>query len=167
MSRRTSRSACGFMAVTSWPLKRTSPALGSISRKMQRPVVDLPQPDSPTMPRVSPAAMLKLTPSTACTRSTSRLSSPPLIGKYLVKPLTCKSSGAWSGAWLIASDACAAWGKEAVSDVISRSGKPPGDPMPVHAARASRTRNGRWRADTGAQSGNRGEEGSTWAQSRE
>ena len=29
---------------------------------MQRPVVDLPQPDSPTRPSVSPAAISKLTP---------------------------------------------------------------------------------------------------------
>ena len=42
-------------AVTSAPLNQTSPELGSISRRMQRPVVDLPQPDSPTSPSVSPA----------------------------------------------------------------------------------------------------------------
>ena len=34
--------------------KRISPAVGSISRMMQRPVVDLPQPHSPTRPSVSP-----------------------------------------------------------------------------------------------------------------
>src|SRR4051794_22637671 len=38
---------------------------------MQRPRVDLPQPDSPTSPRVSPRASWSETPSTA--RSTSRL----------------------------------------------------------------------------------------------
>ena len=32
---------------------------------MQRPVVDLPQPDSPTSPSVSPAIIEKLTPATA------------------------------------------------------------------------------------------------------
>ena len=31
-------------------------------------VIDLPQPDSPTRPTVSPASMLMLTPSTALTR---------------------------------------------------------------------------------------------------
>ena len=59
------------------PSNQTSPAVGSISRRMQRPVVDLPQPDSPTRPSVSPAAMSKLTRSTACTRSSSRENSPP------------------------------------------------------------------------------------------
>ena len=34
---------------------------------MQRPVVVLPQPDSPTRPSVSPRRIEKLTPSTACT----------------------------------------------------------------------------------------------------
>ena len=66
-SRRSSRSWSESMAVTLRPSNQTSPALGSISRRMHRPVVDLPQPDSPTRPRVSPAAMLKLTPSTART----------------------------------------------------------------------------------------------------
>ena len=34
---------------------------------MQRPVVVLPQPDSPTRPSVSPRRIVKLTPSTART----------------------------------------------------------------------------------------------------
>jgi hypothetical protein len=33
------------MRLTSAPLNQTSPELGSIRRRMQRPVVDLPQPD--------------------------------------------------------------------------------------------------------------------------
>ena len=41
--------------MTSRPSNQTSPALGSIRRRMQRPVVVLPQPDSPTRPSVSPA----------------------------------------------------------------------------------------------------------------
>jgi hypothetical protein len=67
MSRRSARNALLSILFTSAPLNRISPELGSISRRMQRPVVDLPQPDSPTRPRVSPGAMSKLTPSTACT----------------------------------------------------------------------------------------------------
>ena len=55
-------------AVTLRPSNQISPAVGSISRRMQRPVVDLPEPDSPTSPSVSPLAMSKLTLSTACTR---------------------------------------------------------------------------------------------------
>ena len=36
------------------PSKRIVPAVGSSSRSIRRAVVDLPQPDSPTMPSVSP-----------------------------------------------------------------------------------------------------------------
>jgi len=43
----------------------------------------LPQPDSPTTPRVSPFWRLKLTSSTACT-----LPRPPFRGKYFV---TCRA----------------------------------------------------------------------------
>ena len=38
------------------PSKRTVPALGVIRCMSRRAVVDLPQPDSPTMPSVSPAS---------------------------------------------------------------------------------------------------------------
>ena len=37
------------------PSNRTSPEVGSISRRMHRPVVVLPLPDSPTRPKISPA----------------------------------------------------------------------------------------------------------------
>src|SRR5256885_17248917 len=47
------------------------PEVGSTSRRMQRPRVLLPEPDSPTNPKVSPARMSNETPSTART-------SPPL-----------------------------------------------------------------------------------------
>jgi hypothetical protein len=66
-------------AVTSLPSNQTSPEVGSIRRRMQRPVVLLPQPDSPTRPSVSPAIRSKLTPLTAWTLSTSRPSQPPVI----------------------------------------------------------------------------------------
>ena len=52
---------------------------------MQRPSVDLPQPDSPTRPSVSPSATLSVTSSTACTRATSRESTPFRIGKYFFR----------------------------------------------------------------------------------
>ncbi len=61
---------------------------------MQRPVVDLPQPDSPTSPSVSPALISNDTPSTAWTRATSREKSPPLIGKYLTRFRTLSSGSA-------------------------------------------------------------------------
>ena len=44
---------------------------------MQRAIVDLPQPDSPTTPSVSPAFTVKLTPSTALTAPTSLLEDEP------------------------------------------------------------------------------------------
>ncbi len=41
------------------------PLVGSTMRMSALPVVDLPQPDSPTSPSVSPSKMSKLTPATA------------------------------------------------------------------------------------------------------
>src|SRR5262245_65026713 len=43
------------------------PPLGSTSRTRLRATVDLPQPDSPTSPKVEPASTAKETPSTART----------------------------------------------------------------------------------------------------
>ena len=58
-----------------------------------RPVVDLPQPDSPTSARVSPGATSKLTPSTARTVPTALWKTMPrFTGKCLVRPAT-ESSG--------------------------------------------------------------------------
>src|ERR1700736_853401 len=55
-----------------------------------RAVVDLPQPDSPTIPTVSPLAIENDTSSTA--RTVLLLpNSPPRTGKCLVRPLTCSS----------------------------------------------------------------------------
>ena len=42
------------------PLKMICPDVGVSSRVIIRPVVDLPQPDSPTRPRLSPAFRSKL-----------------------------------------------------------------------------------------------------------
>src|ERR1700680_2050155 len=51
---------------------------------MHRARVDLPQPVSPTSPRVSPRRTSRLTPSTACTTSRLRRNScPDRSGKYL------------------------------------------------------------------------------------
>ena len=46
--------------------------VGSISRRMQRPVVLLPLPDSPTRPNISPSSIVKLTSSTALTTEGGR-----------------------------------------------------------------------------------------------
>ena len=46
---------------------RTAPLVGSTSRATQRATVDLPEPDSPTMPSVSPRRTVRETSLTALT----------------------------------------------------------------------------------------------------
>src|SRR5258708_24407016 len=70
------------------PWNGTGPAVRSCRRAMHLASVDLPPPDSPTSPSVSPARTSRLTSSTACTRATSRARIPFLIGKYF---LTCSA----------------------------------------------------------------------------
>src|ERR1700754_4487987 len=67
-----------------------SPASRAIRCINSRAVVDLPQPDSPTMPTVSPLAMENDTSSTARTVLLAPNSSPS-TGKCLVSPTTCSS----------------------------------------------------------------------------
>src|ERR1043165_7327621 len=80
-SRRQARSPPFPIAVTSRSSKVTSPLVGSIKRRMQRPVVDLPQPDSPTSPNVSPRKISNVTLSTA-------RSGPSSVGKCLTSDCT-------------------------------------------------------------------------------
>ena len=67
------------------------PSVGSMARKISRPVVVLPQPDSPTRPSVSPWRMKKSTPSTARTCPTTRRSKPRWMGKCFFKLRTSSS----------------------------------------------------------------------------
>src|SRR5688572_24300171 len=84
------------------PSKRREPAVGrSRSRKSLASVV-LPEPDSPTMPRVSPSATCTLTPSRALIHPCAQPTLKPLVaGKYLFRPIPCSSmSGSgirWGG----------------------------------------------------------------------
>ena len=64
------------------------PLSGSVSLRIERPVVDLPQPDSPTSARVSPARKVKETFSTAWTRPETLPNRPERIGKRVVRPET-------------------------------------------------------------------------------
>src|SRR5215469_13057312 len=48
------------------PSKRISPLVGGRSPSIMRASVDLPQPDSPTSPRISPLRTVSETPLTAC-----------------------------------------------------------------------------------------------------
>src|ERR1041385_3875848 len=86
ISRRSCRKRFLSSESTSWPANVICPAVGSIKRNRQRPTVDLPQPDSPTSPNVSPAKMSNDTPSTARTTS-----SEPSTGKCFTRPRTLTS----------------------------------------------------------------------------
>ena len=61
---------------------RTSALLGS-SPMLASAVTDVPEPDSPTMPRTSPAASVKSTPRTAWT-------TPSFVGKSTSRRSTCR-----------------------------------------------------------------------------
>ncbi len=65
ISRRNGRSSDFDSFETSLPSSRISPLVGSTRRSSVRPTVDLPQPDSPTRPSVSPSLSENETPSTA------------------------------------------------------------------------------------------------------
>src|SRR4051794_11040933 len=66
------------------------PASGWINPITSRAVVDLPQPDSPTMPSTSPLSTAKLTSSTARTTPVLPMN-PPRTGKCLLIPRTSRS----------------------------------------------------------------------------
>src|SRR6516164_2818621 len=90
--RRSATSSLRSSLAMSTPSKRISPAVGFSSRRMQRPVVVLPQPLSPTSPKVSPRPTVKSIPSTALTSPTLRLMTiPSVIGKCIRSPLTSRS----------------------------------------------------------------------------
>ena len=80
IERRSGRSSALLRWVMSCPSIRIAPEVGSTSRSTLRATVDLPQPDSPTSPSVSPTPTEKLTPSTACTVPTRRRSTPARTG---------------------------------------------------------------------------------------
>ena len=65
MSRRRRLSVVASSARMFSPSNVTRPAVGSMSLRRRRARVDLPHPDSPTMPSVSPFLSVRLTPSTA------------------------------------------------------------------------------------------------------
>src|SRR5215211_5154890 len=88
MSRRFSRRALAESAVKSTPSKKTLPASGSYSRMTQRDSVDLPEPDSPTMPKVWPASNSTETFCTAAKRVRPRR-------KYFERCSTRRSGPFW------------------------------------------------------------------------
>src|SRR5699024_10015605 len=68
----------------------TDPEVGSSSRITDLPVVDFPQPDSPTSPRVSPALTSNEISETAWTVPTWRLNTPPVMGNSLTRLRTSR-----------------------------------------------------------------------------
>ena len=98
MSRRFAFSSRRERCVRSVPSKKTWPPVGSISRRIVRPSVDLPQPDSPTSPSVSPRRTARSTPSTAWTcatvlRQQALLDREVLLDARAPRP-GCRSAGA-------------------------------------------------------------------------
>src|SRR5690242_12802686 len=93
-SRRSARSFSPRRCVMSSPLNAILPAVGSISLIAVRPSVDLPQPDSPTSPSVSPVLISRSTPSTACTCPTVRCKTPEATGNHTFRSLIETSGSA-------------------------------------------------------------------------
>src|SRR5665647_2756489 len=92
MLRRTALSALPDSWAMSSPWNRIWPSVGFSSRISSRAVVDFPQPDSPTTPRVSPLYSFMSIPSTARTAPTCFLNRMPLVrGKCLTSPRTSRT----------------------------------------------------------------------------
>ena len=64
---RACRSSLAESAVISFPSTVTEPEVGRSSRLMHRTSVDLPAPEKPMMPKISPLPIERLTSCTACT----------------------------------------------------------------------------------------------------
>lgn len=77
---RARTSASPESAVKSSPSSVTVPSVGSVRRRTHLPVVDLPQPDSPTMAKVSPLCSSKDTSSRAWTNCRDLPKRPFLMG---------------------------------------------------------------------------------------
>ena len=83
--------------VMSRPPNVIRPLVGSSRRIRQRAIVDLPHPDSPTTPSVSPCLTVKLIPSTALTLATSFWKTIPRVtGKCFTRSSTTRRSFAAS-----------------------------------------------------------------------
>ena len=95
MSRRCRRMASLPNPNRSTPSKSTCPAVASTSRSMSLPSVVLPQPLSPTTPKVSPRPIARSTPSTALTWACTRPQNPRRTGKCFLSPLTSTKGAAW------------------------------------------------------------------------
>ena len=93
MSRRNGRICLNFKPWISLPRKTIGP-FEEISRRMARPSVVLPEPDSPTTPSVSPLRISTLTPSTALMWPTTLRNTPRLIGNQTLRSVVSTTTGA-------------------------------------------------------------------------
>ena len=79
MSRRIARRLDLFSVATSAPSTSIEPDCGATNSRISCNVVDLPEPDSPTMASVRPCRSSKLMPSTARTSPMLRRNNTPLV----------------------------------------------------------------------------------------
>src|SRR6476660_8537028 len=96
ISRRAARNPDTPSLQTSLPSNTISPEVGSMSLRIDRPVVVFPHPDSPTRLNVSPRAMSNDTSFTARTCPEVRANIPLLMGKLFVRFLTEMSGPCFS-----------------------------------------------------------------------
>ena len=84
---RSLRISCSGFPTSSIPLNRIEPETtrpgGSTSPRMEKPVTDLPDPDSPARPRISPGRTVNEMPSTA-------LTIPSLVKKWVSRSETAR-----------------------------------------------------------------------------
>ncbi len=92
MSRRISKRRFEVSEDTLVPSTETSPDIGFSRPRISISVVVLPQPDSPTRPRVSPSRTSNEMPATACTVPTRRLNTTPLLTAYSLTRLSSSST---------------------------------------------------------------------------
>ncbi len=136
----------------------TSPEVGSIRRSRHRAVVDLPEPDSPTRPNVSPRRTSKEMFETACTAPICFLKNTPRrIGNSFTRFLTrmstsCEDSAGLSDVGVVVSVTTRPPGERCASGRAPWPGGrlPPGSPAPTLPAAAAPEHRRRWRSHTGA-----------------
>ena len=91
---------CPCSLEMSVPCSVTSPEVGRSSATIMRPIVVLPQPDSPTRPNVSPAATENETPETALHRADRALQDARGHREFLDQVLDLEQRGAFgAGRW--------------------------------------------------------------------
>src|SRR4051794_19162442 len=108
MCRRIRRSSSPDLAVKSPPSNTMRPAVGSISLMTRRATVDLPDPDSPTMPRTSPVLTLSETSSTARNSLLPETKTfvSPVTERIEPSSVLTSVEGVMAGDNMVGSDAC-------------------------------------------------------------